>query len=61
MQTFLPYADFEKTAKCLDYRRRGKQRVEATQIIQTLSGVTTGWHNHPATKMWRGHELALVG
>ena len=28
MQTFLPYKDFGKTAKCLDYRRLGKQRVE---------------------------------
>lgn len=36
MQTFLPYADFEKTAKCLDYKRLGKQRVEAWQIYLTL-------------------------
>jgi len=32
MQTFLPYADFKESAQCLDYRRLGKQRVEAKQI-----------------------------
>ncbi len=60
MQTFLPYADFEKTARVLDYRRLGKQRVETKQILMALNGETTGWVNHPATKMWRGHEFALA-
>jgi hypothetical protein len=36
MQTFLPYPDFKKSIKALDYRRLGKQRVEAYQIIRTL-------------------------
>lgn len=36
MQTFLPYPDFKKSAQCLDYRRLGKQRVEAWQIYQAL-------------------------
>jgi hypothetical protein len=39
MQTFLPYKSFEKSAKCLDYRRLGKQRVEAWQIYQTLQKI----------------------
>lgn len=39
MQTFLPYPDFEKSAKCLDYRRLGKQRVEAWQIYLTLQKI----------------------
>ncbi len=34
MQTFLPYQDFTETAKCLDYRRLGKQRVEAKRILK---------------------------
>ena len=34
MQTFLPYPDFVKSAQCLDYRRLGKQRVEAKQILE---------------------------
>lgn len=34
MQTFLCYPDFNKSAQVLDYRRLGKQRVEAWQILQ---------------------------
>ena len=60
MQTFLPYPDFSMTAKALDWRRLGKQRVEARQVIETLIGVSKGWANHPAVRMWRGHEAALA-
>ena len=60
MQTFLPYSSFEMSAKCLDYRRLGKQRVEAMQILRTLRGETEGWASHPATRMWRGYEDALA-
>ena len=59
VNTFLPYPDFVQTAKALDYKRLGKQRVEAWQILQALRGQTKGWINHPASKMWRGHERAL--
>lgn len=67
MQTFLPYSDFRLSAGCLDYRRLGKQRVEAKQILIAL-GVTVGnhkgnpesrWSSHPAVNMWRGFEPAL--
>lgn len=63
MQTFLPYADFNKTAQVLDYKRLGKQRVETKQILNALDGLSKGWTNHPATKMWRGYryELAQYG
>ena len=68
MQTFLPYPDFQKTAKCLDYRRLGKQRVEAKQIISLLERHDNGenisklpWGNHPAVKMWIGYTYALKG
>jgi len=37
MNTFLPYPDFVKSAQCLDYRRLGKQRVEAWQIYLALT------------------------
>jgi len=60
MQTFLPYPDFSKSARCLDRQRLGKQRVEALQILRTLVGITSGWKNHPAVKMWRGYEVSLV-
>ena len=61
MQTFVPYADFTETAKVLDYRRLGKQRVETFQILNILLDRTesSGWRNHPAVRMWRGFEAAL--
>lgn len=60
MQTFLPYPDFARSAACLDYRRLGKQRVEAWQIYQALTRPDYGWQNHPAVKMWRGYPKTLL-
>ncbi len=60
IQTFLPYADFVVSAQSLDTKRLGKQRVETLQILNTLLGVSKGWVNHPAVKMWRGYETTLV-
>jgi hypothetical protein len=57
MQTFLPYPDFYESAKCLDWRRLGKQRVEGMQLLNATPG--KGWYNHPARKMWAGYENAL--
>lgn len=47
MQTFLPSSDFYESAKVLDNRRLGKQRIECLQILQTL---TKG----PTIKVCRG-------
>ncbi len=59
MQTFLPYADYHLSARVLDNKRLGKQRVECKQIlIALIEG--RGWIHHPATKMWKGHLAALV-
>ena len=62
MQTFLPYPSFAESAACLDSKRLGKQRVEALQIWNIVSGKrsTGGWINHPAVSMWRGHPDALA-
>ena len=62
MQTFLPFPDLRATAMCLDYKRLGKQRVEAKQIHDIVSGsrTTGGWVNHPAVTMWRGYPDALA-
>lgn len=61
MQTFLPYPDFADSARALDNRRLGKQRVETLQILNVLQNPEAkGWRNHPAVKMWRGHEEALI-
>lgn len=60
MQTFLPYAGFAATAAVLDKRRLGKQRVEGLQVLNALGRERGGWVNHPAVKMWRGYEGALI-
>lgn len=59
MQTFLPEPSFYTSAQVLDNKRLGKQRVEGYQILRTLTGKSTGGVNHPAVKMWRGHESTL--
>ena len=58
MQTFLPFPDYNKSAKALDYRRLGKQRVECKQILKALDG-SSGWKSHPAVLMWKGYEYQL--
>jgi hypothetical protein len=67
MQTFLPLPSFRRSARCLDNKRLGKQRVECKQIALCLGlsiGLhepkTSGWRNHPAVLMWAGHEAALL-
>ncbi len=68
MQTFMPYADFEQTARVLDNKRLNKQALEGWQIMMTNLGLDPegnhrepkGWRNHPAVKMWQGHEQALL-
>lgn len=60
MQTFMPYADYKKSLDCLDNKRLGKQRVEAYQILRALIGESSGWRNHPATRMWSGYEYSLA-
>ena len=67
MITFVPFDDVVACAKALDYRRLGKQRIEAMQIWKALMGKGKilpdgsegppykGWVNHPATLMWKGH------
>ena len=65
MQTFLPYADFAKSLQALDYRRLGKQRIEARQLINIIEKLAANpdeklaWRNHPACLMWRNHVDAL--
>lgn len=61
MQTFLPYESFLGSAVTLDYRRLGKQRVEAKQILNALEPESTSrWRNHPAVRMWEGYTNALI-
>lgn len=67
MQTFLPYPDIWLSIRALDRQRLGKQRVEALQILNVLTGKAkpnkngkTAWENHPAVKMWAGYEACLA-
>ena len=62
MQTFLPVGDFRNSARILDWRRLGKQRVEAWMIHDILTNPEsrwTSWRHHPVIPMWRGYEDAL--
>jgi hypothetical protein len=59
MQTFLPYPGFAESARVLDYRRLGKQRVEVLQLLKALLA-DGGWSNHPAANMWKHRENSLV-
>lgn len=59
MQTFVPVPSWAGSAALLDQKRLGKQRVETYQIMKALV-LGSGWSNHPATRMWRGHEAALM-
>lgn len=58
MVTFVTSSD-PSSVKHLDNARLNKQRVEANQILDTLTGMSKGWSNHPAVLMWRGHTDAL--
>lgn len=72
MQTFLCEPTFNLSLAHLDYKRLGKQRVEAYQILLALGDKwawsvykgnktpdTYGWKNHPVVLMWKTHTQAL--
>ena len=61
MQTFLPNKSAILSAKILDPKRLGKQRVEAFQILNILhNNKKAAWSHHPAVLQWMGHENALA-
>lgn len=59
VNTFLPYADFRKVAQILDYKRLGKQRVEAQQILDVGIKNHGAWSNHPVVLMWKPYPDCL--
>lgn len=65
MITFLPSRSFKESAEILDYKRLGKQRVEAKLILEILIDIKyngeskSKWRNHPAVKIWEGFETDL--
>jgi hypothetical protein len=60
MQTFVPEKSYTEIAKSLDKKRLFKNSLETMQIYKALTVEEYGWKNHPAVKMWRGHEHALL-
>lgn len=60
MQTFMPEHTYIQSAKRLDNKRLGKQRIEVWQIYNSLSNPDYGWKNHPAVLMWKGYEIGLL-
>ena len=65
MQVFLPYKSFHESAKVLDMKRLGKQRVEVLQLLNSIRKINNnepikGWKNHPCRKMWHNYSNALV-
>ncbi len=61
MQTFLMWRNYAFSMLNLDPRRLFKQRLEAEEVLRTITGRSDGWKNHPAVKMWQGYPGALSG
>ncbi len=59
MMTFLPNKDFYLSAFYLDNKRLGNQRNETWILYKSITE-NKGWYNHPAAKMWKGFEIALL-
>ena len=54
MQTFLPLPNYLESMRTLDKSRLGNQVWR-----EGLTLIRGGWPNHPASRMWRGHEYHL--
>lgn len=59
MNTFLPFADFDKSCQVLDLKRLANQRRECVTLLGAISPEGNGWKNHPAAKQWVGYDGAL--
>jgi hypothetical protein len=57
-QIFLPYRSFSRTAKVLDYKRLGKQRVEALRVYNAITG-RRPWTNQPLNIAWKPYPDQL--
>lgn len=61
MQTFLPYADFEFAAACLDDRRLRAQTWEARTVYRAVTGQSTAWARHCIVRLWQECAPELLG
>lgn len=58
MMTFLPLPTYEDSAKALDYRRLGKQRLEVQWLIKTI--IEGKLSRHPLVTMWSSYLGSLI-
>jgi len=59
MQTFLPEADFDETAKHLDRKRLIKQSVENLQILKSLAGLYSSGAWAQFDEIYQDHFMLL--
>lgn len=63
MITLLPYADFVKSARCLDNAHLILQIKDVNEILDLLNGElqdSDPRFSHKSVQMWRGHEFQLA-
>ena len=66
MQVFVPYANCDKSARCLDNRRLNKQILEIVQILSANNNIDVGWKipkyikNHPCSILWKDDNEYLM-
>ncbi len=61
MQTFLAYKSFEESAKVLDNKRLGKQRVECLQLLKALKQGQHCMYNLAEKKYLYGNVVSADG
>jgi hypothetical protein len=67
MQTFLPYASFEETAKALDLARLTFVMRDSLTLMKSLARFyplnkrgESGFEGHTVGQFWKGHEISLA-
>jgi hypothetical protein len=59
MQTFMTRKSYHRSMHDLDDKRLINQFEEAMQLARVIGGLTDGYRNHPAAKMWMTYDHAL--
>src|SRR6185436_9110475 len=60
MITFLPYADYTKSAQCLDRLRLGQQRREARDLLTIVTERDNRKLVFPIVRMWWDYRESLM-
>lgn len=59
MQSFIVTSDFKTNASLIDSKRAFKNVLENKQVLDVIVNKKKAWSNHPVTRMWRNHPMAL--